>query len=378
MSKVQINCERKSLPEFPRSISKNTELMRMSGNLIAKIPDNFYLNWPNVSTLSLERNRIIVLQDEAFKNLKHLTEVFISENRIQSVGSRLFAGTAPNVEIAFMLGNNQIDKIADNVFQDSPSNFRVHLNSNRIRILTPGVFKSAEGVQYLGLANNNISSVQSGAFLGLHRVETLSLEENLFSDLPIDAIRMLPGFVKVKLQKNPIICTCKLRSLRDDTTTITKIVDFHLIKCSNADMTVKQAMTSMNCTSTTSNPSLKTDATPTNKTHGKIAHVSHSTPASGLKNKSQHDQTTRSPMITVKKQEYDKQPHLPLVIGATTGAIIIVIVIVLFTYLYRRPIAARATTTLSLTRRRKNPKSSAYIYHYPPKANNEYTVDYNI
>ncbi|XP_065066040.1 chondroadherin-like [Rhopilema esculentum] len=421
---VAVNCESKSLREFPVNISRDTQLLRFRGNDIIRLPSNFPTLWPNTATLSIENNKIQRLPDGIFANLKNLQEIFMSNNRIQSVGKRLFANTGTSLGIRFYLENNLLEDVAEGVFENCTSTVTVHWNLNRIKVLRPGVFARAEGISYLnlednmienlsagafkdlsklyylGLGSNHLSILPSGVFQGLHRVETLTLqknklsslpsdvfkdlsvvkeinlESNLFSEPPVDVIRSLPSFTKIKLKSNPIKCTCKLKSDLADEAIRSIISDLDVTRCVNMNKTMLEAITAVNCV---------TEPTPTTPVQPTTAKTGDST-----KRKNSNELLDRTsakiPSTTEKvytnvypaRDDYENKTPLPLIIGVAIGGVILVVVIVLFVYLYRRPIVRRAST-MSLPRKKKTEKSNASKdIHYKKSPFNDYSTDYNI
>jgi len=76
-----------------RATSRIT-LVNLDFNSIRRLPDDWFVHMPNLITLSAENNQIVELQDGLFDDLEYLNEIKLAENKISTIGSRVFSAEA--------------------------------------------------------------------------------------------------------------------------------------------------------------------------------------------------------------------------------------------------------------------------------------------
>ena len=80
------------------------------------IPNNSFLNYPNLEILYLPINQINRIEDGAFNGLSQLTEIVLSHNSLTEVGRNTFSGFA-SLQSLF-LKYNKIETIDEEAFSD--------------------------------------------------------------------------------------------------------------------------------------------------------------------------------------------------------------------------------------------------------------------
>ncbi|XP_069495841.1 relaxin receptor 2 [Ambystoma mexicanum] len=120
----------------------------------------------NVTLLSLKKNKIWVLQEEAFFRYKELKKLFLQNNCLRIVSQRAFVG---------------LQKLQ-----------RLYLSNNCITSLKAGVFSHLHELQWLILDENPIMKISQELFTGLKNVFFLSMINNSLEALPTKMCSQMP------------------------------------------------------------------------------------------------------------------------------------------------------------------------------------------
>lgn len=185
---------------------------------IRQIPENSFVNM-TVAYLGLRYLGIEKISPGAFKNIKNLTLLDVSYNKLKVIQAGIFTKLPVNV---LDLSGNLITTIEDsalvalpnlrslrlyrnkieNLFLyrviDNPATLEMlHLNNNSLRILTNDMLKGLTNLKALDVACNNINTIEVGTFKNTPNLESLSLTGNKVREL--DA-RIFPKFGMQKLQ----------------------------------------------------------------------------------------------------------------------------------------------------------------------------------
>ncbi|XP_019643663.1 PREDICTED: leucine-rich repeat-containing protein 15-like [Branchiostoma belcheri] len=156
---------------------------------LAAVPDNI----PAYTTsLSLQHNKIVELEDGKFQHLESLTSLLLSNNQITAIRSRAFAGLK-NLDILFLQNNN-------------------------IRVVEPGSFQGLQELTCLRLQYNKLTTLHGDTFSTLYKLRELLLHHNQLKTLPHDIFDSLgqqpPSTPSIQLHDNPWSCDCSLEPAR--------------------------------------------------------------------------------------------------------------------------------------------------------------------
>ncbi|XP_035600506.1 relaxin receptor 1 isoform X4 [Oncorhynchus keta] len=111
----------------------------------------------NVTMMSLQRNRLRILNGDIFYKYQSLQKLYLQHNRIRAVSPNAFRG----------LYNLT----------------RLYLSYNKISILMPGVFQDLHKLEWLILENNSIHQISPMTFSGLRSLVLLVLLNNALTKL---------------------------------------------------------------------------------------------------------------------------------------------------------------------------------------------------
>lgn len=240
MNKVYMYCGSeegfKRLTIFPSFIPLNVYVLSLYKNMLTEIPENALRNLTQLMTLNLRSNRLRDFPATVFRDLVKLRSFNAGLNKLSTLPGRLFHGLNDLQEL--YLDNNAIESIPEELFQDLPSLKRLHLHYNKLKTFPGNAFRGTFSLQGLLLANNHLTGIREGTFSNLtslsrltltnNRIVTIStnvfrdlgalailrLENNNISTIPERAFAGLRTGIFALLSGNPFYCDCKLRWLK--------------------------------------------------------------------------------------------------------------------------------------------------------------------
>ncbi|XP_078010675.1 leucine-rich repeat-containing protein 53 [Phascolarctos cinereus] len=177
----------------------------------------------NVTVLTLSRNCITDIGEDAFHGLPGLQILLLERNQLSSssITNATFQELR-NLQV-LSLSDNLLDGVQGTWFRNTKGLLRLLLNGNRIRNLTQSAFVGADlaGLGYLDLSNNFISYLGEGAFRALPGLREVDLSRNKLAHIP-DVFAPLTQIILRGLERNEWGCACDLHPsaplLRNSTT----------------------------------------------------------------------------------------------------------------------------------------------------------------
>ncbi|XP_019643351.1 PREDICTED: LOW QUALITY PROTEIN: uncharacterized protein LOC109484503 [Branchiostoma belcheri] len=142
----------------------------------------------------------------AFAPVPNILALSMEKNAIKAVGS--WFGEIAKLE-RLTLSRNEIEEIKENAFQPLRRLEYLDLRHNRLRAVEESHFSSLTGLVYLHLSYNNISHIAGRAFGRLSRLSSLTLDHNKISFLSTGWLQGLSA-KNIRLNNNPFRCTCAL------------------------------------------------------------------------------------------------------------------------------------------------------------------------
>lgn len=184
-------CRQAGFNVVPSSLNSEMQVLDITGNSIAHLPPDAFrsVGLIHLQRVYLKSAGIRDVHKDAFRELKILVEIDLSDNFIESLHPDTFAG---NDRLrAIYMNNNPLGRLANAQFPSLP-----HLKS-------------------LEFQHCHIAYVHRDAFLHLPGLESLSLNGNKLSFLSETVFLPVPNLKTLVLDGNPWRCDCKLRSLRN-------------------------------------------------------------------------------------------------------------------------------------------------------------------
>ena len=140
---------------------------------------------PNLLRLALNNNRILVVQDSAFRRLDQLTTLDLSGNFIGRLSGPALAGLASLQ--TFNLSRNRLNLL--DIFPTDLAQLKIlDLSFNEIGALEAKSFHYLINLVKLDLKSNKISQISPDVFLPEQSLKGLDLRSNRLEKLPYAAI----------------------------------------------------------------------------------------------------------------------------------------------------------------------------------------------
>ncbi|XP_024275819.1 nephrocan [Oncorhynchus tshawytscha] len=165
------------IPCFPSSFFtplQSLTTLRLPGNLLSRVP----LDLPHaLSYLNLDRNQIRALRNREMGQLRNLTSLSASYNRLVSVDGGL---RLPNLTVLELPGN-QLRVLPSRL---SPKLEKLDCRQNSIQEVTFQHLSGMKQLKHLFLENNTIWNFEANALRNSVHITNLALEQNLLSSIP--------------------------------------------------------------------------------------------------------------------------------------------------------------------------------------------------
>uniref|UniRef100_H0XNJ1 Leucine rich repeat containing 53 n=1 Tax=Otolemur garnettii TaxID=30611 RepID=H0XNJ1_OTOGA len=168
----------------------------------------------NLALLSLSRNDIEDVQEDALHGLPKLRTLLLGHNHLPSaaLSERTFGGLR-GLRV-LVLSNNALCTVRGAWFRHTRGLTRLQLDGNQIANVTAASFGGSRlhSLRHLDLSNNFISYIGKDAFRPLPQLQEVDLSRNQLAHLP-DVFTPLKQLTLLSLDKNLWSCTCDLHPL---------------------------------------------------------------------------------------------------------------------------------------------------------------------
>ncbi|XP_057673550.1 chondroadherin-like protein isoform X1 [Corythoichthys intestinalis] len=197
-------CESRGHTKVPRGFPIKTQLLDLRGNHFHNLPANSFPATSEVISLHLEFCKIREIEGGAFRGMKKLFYLYLSENDLTSLVPETFTGT-PELSYLYLEGN-RLAQFPGSALRLLPNLFALHLERNDISKLdSSGLLSSVTPkLRELYLTNNTIRTISKGAldsaFLG-----KLHLDRNKLTNVPTAAISNALNLEELNLSHNRIL-----------------------------------------------------------------------------------------------------------------------------------------------------------------------------
>lgn len=186
----ELFCFQNNFRRIPIAIRGMEDLTHvyLERNKIEAVAYNTLLGLCNLKFLNLQENRISVIHDEAFKDLRQLQNLYLNDNLLVDLPRRSFKGLC-NLKM-LNLGGNLLTNISNTWFGDLVE------------------------LEVLYLDRNCLSFIDKGAFENLTSLMTLHLNSNKLTSLPFSIFQPIYFIGHLYLFRNPWECSCELAWLK--------------------------------------------------------------------------------------------------------------------------------------------------------------------
>ncbi|XP_003764552.2 relaxin receptor 2 [Sarcophilus harrisii] len=222
---TELECVNVHLKSVPR-ISSNVTLLSLKKNKIHILPDEAFIKYTEIKKIFLQyncikyisrktfyglyklqmlylsHNCITNLRPGVFKDLHELSWLILDDNPITRISQQLFIGL--NSLFFLSMINNHLEALPKEMCNYMPHLNWMDLEGNRIKSLMNSTFLACDELTVLFLPRNQIDFVPDKTFSSLKNLGELDLSNNLIVDLPHDVFKDLKRLQKLNLSYNPI------------------------------------------------------------------------------------------------------------------------------------------------------------------------------
>ncbi|KAF4115627.1 chondroadherin-like protein [Onychostoma macrolepis] len=184
--------------------------LHLEGNKLAQFPSSDTLaHIPKLLELHLERNLIVKLEPSGLLSpVPQLSGLYLNNNIIASIVPKAL-DPAPKLDVLH-LEANALTEVPSDALGHAPLLSELRLSGNPIRWIGPRAFRAvAESLKHLHIDRMSLQKMSARSLAGFGPgLLSLSLEENQLEELP--DLSPLTGLQYLSLNKNPLMCDCKL------------------------------------------------------------------------------------------------------------------------------------------------------------------------
>ncbi|XP_043204837.1 leucine-rich repeat neuronal protein 1-like [Amphibalanus amphitrite] len=220
-----VSCRGRSLVEPPDGLPPDTAVLDISSNRLAgglaelgrltalrelRLDDNRLPAVPRgaplrllsqLRLLSMTRNGIRTMYEDAFRGLVSLEELSLATNKIGHIEDEAFSELQSLRTLN--LSGNQLTTVSPAWFRQLANVTTLDLSGNRLRHMPVGVLGGMAALRRLLLAENHITSLHTASLLGPRNLSSLDLRGNQLTAAPSAALRRAAHLDTVRLSDNP-------------------------------------------------------------------------------------------------------------------------------------------------------------------------------
>ncbi|KAL4640390.1 relaxin receptor 1 [Arapaima gigas] len=224
---LELDCDSALLRVVP-SVSPNVTMMSLQRNRLRKLNADIFYNYSNLQKLYLQHNKIRSVNPDAFRGLFNLTRLYLSHNRISTlkpgvfqdlhklewlilennkinqISSVTFSGLRSLVLLVLL--NNALSELPDKAFcQEMPRLNWLDMEGNQIESVGNATFSSCNMLTVLVLQRNRITALHENAFSPLQKLGELDLSRNRIKTIPPNIFVDLGELLQLNISYNPIV-----------------------------------------------------------------------------------------------------------------------------------------------------------------------------
>lgn len=180
-------CNKIDLKTVPKNLSTEIQVIALNENHISYLNGEEFttLGLINLQKIYLKNSKVKYVHRDAFKNLKILIEIDLSDNQIEKFDQTTFTG---NDRLRILL-----------------------LNGNPLKQLVDYQFPRLLHLRVLDLSNCLIQLIDQTSFNNLEFLEFLNLNKNILINLPDTIFTHMTNLKTLEIDENPWKCDCNLR-----------------------------------------------------------------------------------------------------------------------------------------------------------------------
>ena len=168
-------------------LAELSDSLELNGTAITGLGVPITQDLSGLSILRLNTNNLTAIPaDQLLPILADLTELYLHENEIASVGANAFENMSSLIRLT--LRDNKLSAVPANLYSNLASLERLYLYNNQISSIAVAAFADLPKLERLRLYNNSISELVLGVFDDLNVTE-INLSNNELSSLPLNLLQ---------------------------------------------------------------------------------------------------------------------------------------------------------------------------------------------
>ncbi|CAK5088107.1 unnamed protein product [Meloidogyne enterolobii] len=188
------------IPSSALSVQKETlKNLNLGLNMIKDVPISA-LNFPQLSSLSLEFNGLSVIVPQAFQHVPKLEYLYLTGNKFPAWSSEMFRFITELKTLG--IGETPISVIPTNAFVHTPNLMRLEMSEAAVDTIEPGAFQRTPIIQAIVLNKNRLTRIRSDMFQGLQELYSLDLQGNRLEQVENKAFANLPALRHLDISYN--------------------------------------------------------------------------------------------------------------------------------------------------------------------------------
>uniref|UniRef100_A0A914ZI58 Uncharacterized protein n=1 Tax=Parascaris univalens TaxID=6257 RepID=A0A914ZI58_PARUN len=208
----QLSLETNALTAIPSASLVNQRQtltnLNLGLNQINEVPVGA-LDFPNLSSLSLEFNGITQIIPQAFQGVPILQYLYLTGNKFPSWQPEMFRYVGQLRTLG--IGETPIAVIPANAFQYIPHLIRLEMSEAAVDTIERGAFQRIPNIQAIVLNKNRLSLVRADFFQGLNELYSINLGGNRLEQVEPLSFANLPALSNLDISFN------QLQTLPDNT-----------------------------------------------------------------------------------------------------------------------------------------------------------------
>ncbi|KAK6747160.1 hypothetical protein RB195_000401 [Necator americanus] len=160
------------------------------------------LDFPNLTSLSLEFNGITVIPPQAFQGVPNLQYLYLTGNKFPSWAPEMFRYITQLRTLG--IGETPISVIPNNAFMHIPHLIRLEMSEAAIDTIERGAFQRTPQIQAIVLNKNRLSQIRADFFEGLNDLYSIDVQGNRIENVQPLGFANLPSLSHLDISYNQL------------------------------------------------------------------------------------------------------------------------------------------------------------------------------
>ncbi|KAG1662162.1 Leucine-rich repeats and immunoglobulin-like domains protein 1 [Nymphon striatum] len=189
-----VDLSKVGLTKVPKKLARNIRDFRLSYNNITSIKLNDFDNFPLLGLVVLDNNQITDIDSGAFGRHEQLVRLWVNTNKLKNIPQKL-----PPSLSSLYLEQNSIVTINEDAFEGLFKLEQLSLKKNKLKCIEEHSFRGLAKLRALNLEKNDIEVISPKALWNLTSLQSLDLTENNIKQLGNDLFRNSGSLRMLKL-----------------------------------------------------------------------------------------------------------------------------------------------------------------------------------